>query len=190
MADLPEREREESEVTDDSRRDLLTGLMNDRGFEDELDRAVAFARRYSDSAAVVALDVDGFAGLNDVLGRAAADVLLQQVADALRGSLRGTDVVARLDGDKFAVILNRTGAPDSVRIAEKLRAVVEMVGTAVGSPTRATVSIGVADIAPGTSLVGADVLQMAYNAVSESKAAGRNRVTYAGQTPAPTSRPD
>jgi len=85
--------------------DPLTGVMNRRGFERELKRAVAYVRRYGGNAALVYLDLDGFKPVNDRHGHAAGDAVLKAVAATLVGSVRASDTVARLGGDEFAALL-------------------------------------------------------------------------------------
>jgi diguanylate cyclase (GGDEF)-like protein len=91
--------------------DSLTGLMNRRGFERELARAGAYVRRYGGNAALVYLDLDGFKAVNDRHGHAAGDAVLKAVASALVGSVRASDVVARIGGDEFAALLWNLSAP-------------------------------------------------------------------------------
>ena len=85
--------------------DPLTGIMNRRGFERELSRAAAYVQRYGGNAALVYLDLDGFKPVNDRFGHAAGDAVLTAVAAALVGSVRASDIVARIGGDEFAVLL-------------------------------------------------------------------------------------
>ena len=85
--------------------DPLTEILNRRGFERELKRSLAHAKRYGTSAALVYLDLDGFKPINDRHGHAAGDAVLKAVAMVLARHVRASDVVARLGGDEFAVLL-------------------------------------------------------------------------------------
>jgi len=85
--------------------DPLTGLLNRGAFDAELERSIAFARRFESAAALLALDIDRFKYINDTYGHAVGDGTLRRVADILRARLRETDVFARLGGDEFGVIL-------------------------------------------------------------------------------------
>jgi diguanylate cyclase (GGDEF)-like protein len=99
-----------AELETHAERDPLTGIFNRRGFERELRRAAAHVRRYGGSAALVYLDLDGFKPVNDRHGHAAGDAVLKVVAGALLGAVRASDMVARIGGDEFAVLLwNLTG---------------------------------------------------------------------------------
>jgi diguanylate cyclase (GGDEF)-like protein len=79
--------------------------MNRRGFERELKRVAAHVHRYGGNAALVYLDLDGFKPVNDRFGHAAGDAVLVAVAAALVASVRASDIVARIGGDEFAVLL-------------------------------------------------------------------------------------
>jgi diguanylate cyclase (GGDEF)-like protein len=94
-----------AELEASAERDPLTGLLNRRGFARELARAIAYLSRYSGSAALVYLDLDGFKPVNDRHGHSAGDAVLQAVAKTLTTHVRASDSVARLGGDEFAVLL-------------------------------------------------------------------------------------
>lgn len=86
-------------------RDPLTGLYNRRQFEAELDRQLALSRRNGQGGALLVMDLDGFKEVNDAFGHGAGDEILRAVADVLTQRLRGSDLLARIGGDEFAVIL-------------------------------------------------------------------------------------
>jgi diguanylate cyclase (GGDEF)-like protein len=85
--------------------DPLTEIRNRRGFERELERSLAYVKRYGTSAVLVYIDLDDFKPVNDRHGHAAGDAVLRAVAAALTRSVRASDVVARVGGDEFAVLL-------------------------------------------------------------------------------------
>jgi diguanylate cyclase (GGDEF)-like protein len=85
--------------------DPLTELLNRRGFDRELRRALAYLARYRATAALIYLDLDRFKPINDRHGHAVGDAVLQAVAVTLAGGVRGSDLVARLGGDEFVVLL-------------------------------------------------------------------------------------
>jgi diguanylate cyclase (GGDEF)-like protein len=91
--------------------DPLTETLNRRGFERELKRSLAYVKRYGVTAALIYLDLDGFKPVNDRHGHAAGDAVLKAVAATLMRQVRASDVVARIGGDEFAVLLwNLSGA--------------------------------------------------------------------------------
>jgi diguanylate cyclase (GGDEF)-like protein len=85
--------------------DELTGILNRRGFLRELSRAASYAQRYAIPVTLVLLDLDGFKEINDRHGHPVGDAVLVQVARVMVSSVRGSDVVARIGGDEFALIL-------------------------------------------------------------------------------------
>src|ERR1700755_843838 len=85
--------------------DFLLGIPNRRGFEHELQRAVAYIKRYHATGALILLDVDRLKPVNDVFGHAAGDQALKAIVDVLTRQVRASDVVGRLGGDEFALLL-------------------------------------------------------------------------------------
>lgn len=142
-------------------RDTLTPLLNRRAFVRELGRARTFAQRYGFPASLVYFDLDGFKGLNDRLGHAAGDAALQVVAERLTAHVRDSDVVGRMGGDEFAVVLAQADlATAEIKAAALANAIEGDLGLP-GDPTaRLRVSYGVrelgADIDPETLIAEAD----------------------------------
>lgn len=142
-------------------RDTLTPTLNRRAFMRELHRTMSEVERYKAQAAVLFVDLDGFKAVNDAYGHAAGDAVLKQIARLLTDSVRESDVVGRLGGDEFGIILNRVG-PEEARA--KARSLGDRVGgTALnhaGVSHRVGVSIGVHPIAivedPETAVARAD----------------------------------
>jgi diguanylate cyclase (GGDEF)-like protein len=119
--------------------DPLTDVLNRRGFERELRRSLAYVKRYGTSAALVYADLDAFKGVNDRHGHAAGDAVLKAVAMVLSHHVRASDLVARIGGDEFAVLLWNCGEADALAKAEALEAAVERT-TAMHAG--ATLSVG------------------------------------------------
>lgn len=103
-------------------RDALAPVFNRRAFMRELHRTMSEVERYQTPAAVMYVDLDGFKDLNDAYGHAAGDAVLTQVGRLLRESVRESDVVGRLGGDEFGVILNRATAEEARAKARALSA--------------------------------------------------------------------
>jgi diguanylate cyclase (GGDEF)-like protein/PAS domain S-box-containing protein len=119
--DITERKRAEEQIKSLAYHDSLTGLPNRRLFQDRLSMAVAQAHRNSQHLAVLFLDLDRFKSVNDSLGHAAGDRLIQHVAERLRTCLREGDTVARLGGDEFTLLLpGMAQVVDAARVAEKV----------------------------------------------------------------------
>ena len=165
------RAMEEAELLDP-----LTGLLNHRHFLGEAQREMTRAIRYRHTSSVLLLDVDDFKRINDTFGRRAGDMALGRLAAVLRQSVRDHDMVGRLGGEEFAVLLPETTAAHSEPLAERLR--VEIEGLKLSAEGRAfslTVSIGVSEFCAEDETLD-PVLRRADAALYEAKLGGRNRV--------------
>jgi diguanylate cyclase (GGDEF)-like protein len=120
-ADTIESEAKANEL---ARVDLLTGLGNRRAFEEALTTEVARARRARAPLSLLVCDLDRFKKINDKYGHLAGDTCLRQVADALRGELRGADVCFRWGGDEFAVLLAGTPESAALEVGARLEQIV------------------------------------------------------------------
>lgn len=105
--------------------DVLTPVLNRRGFVAAMQRTMAYCVRYKVPAALLYLDLDGFKGVNDTLGHAAGDAALVRVAEILLENVRATDAVGRLGGDEFAVLLLNAGLDEGKEKAAGLKAALE-----------------------------------------------------------------
>ncbi|HEX4407521.1 MAG TPA: GGDEF domain-containing protein [Xanthobacteraceae bacterium] len=104
--------------------DPLTDVLNRRGFERELKRSLAYVKRYGTSVALLFIDLDGFKPVNDRHGHAAGDAMLKAIAEALTSRVRASDVVARIGGDEFAVLLWNLSPEDATAKAHALEAAI------------------------------------------------------------------
>ncbi|UTI64664.1 EAL domain-containing protein [Paraconexibacter antarcticus] len=156
--------------------DPLTGLVNRRRFEQDIDHHLSLCRRYGPRGAVLLIDVDHFKYVNDTLGHAAGDELIAQVAEALQTRLRESDVLARLGGDEFAVLLPQVDLAGAEAVAESL--VADLRGHARGKeddrPRPVTASIGVAVVGP-SEFSANELLTQADLAMYDAKEAGRDQ---------------
>jgi diguanylate cyclase (GGDEF)-like protein len=117
---LIERSRRIRQLENLSITDELTGLLNRRGFQEMLRRALADAERHGETGLLLLCDLDHFKATNDSYGHLAGDSVLSAVAETLRRSTRRNDAVARLGGDEFAVLMPRTPVERAERLAAKL----------------------------------------------------------------------
>jgi diguanylate cyclase (GGDEF)-like protein len=158
-----------------SRRDALTSLPNRRAFEEELAREAARVDRSQAPLAVAILDVDRFKSVNDQHGHAAGDEVLRAVAARLAGALRAGDVVARIGGEEFALLLPGVDLAEAAEIAERVRAIIaDAPMNAGGRSLSITASLGCAVLLGRESA--AELLARADARLYEAKRAGRNRV--------------
>jgi diguanylate cyclase (GGDEF)-like protein len=161
-------------------RDPLTGLVNRREFERRLDVFRAEASAGGEVATLVYVDIDHFKRLNDSLGHAAGDSALRHIAGVLSAQIRDGDLVARIGGEEFAVWLPRTGLPEGLDVAERIRRAVETGGWRwSGTVVPLSASCGVASF-PATVGDVNNLRVMADAALYRAKQAGRNRVEIAG----------
>ncbi|MDC6168075.1 diguanylate cyclase domain-containing protein [Paucibacter sp. XJ19-41] len=166
-----------------SRVDGLTGLPNRRQFDERLEEALARSRRNAQCLALIFLDIDKFKQINDGLGHAAGDQVLQEFARRLGRCVRSTDMVARLGGDEFVLILEGLHQPDEAELVagKILHAMQEPVELPTGALQLAT-SMGIAAYAGGPDEVpaAAALLASADEALYRAKGAGRGCFRWAG----------
>lgn len=156
--------------------DQLTGLFNVREFHRLLDLEITRAQRYGRSLAVLMIDIDFFKAINDQYGHPAGDVVLRNVAERIRVSLRPSDVSARYGGEEFIVLLPESDAAGAQAMAERLCAAVRASAVRVSPEIQppVTVSIGFA-LYPQDGAADADLIAGADRALYAAKRAGRNR---------------
>jgi diguanylate cyclase (GGDEF)-like protein len=161
-----------------SSRDALTGLANRRAFELALAREIDRVARSGEPALLLALDIDHFKRVNDTWGHAAGDQVIRAVASALIDCVRPMDLVARVGGEEFAIILPNCAAAFGETVAERVRRRVERMPVAISSQHQivVTVSIGGAFAPQWVRSTPALWVERADQQLYASKAQGRNLV--------------
>ena len=163
--------------------DELTGLANNRGLRDWLDREAARAERFRHDLSLLMLDIDDFKQVNDTYGHLQGDSVLRRVGRVLTLEAREVDQPARYGGEEFVVALPETDIEGAVELAERIRARIESSSIPLvegNGEIRATASVGVASI-PANASNAHDVIAAADAALYEAKRAGKNRVERAGE---------
>lgn len=162
--------------------DSLTGLANRRSFEETLRAELARAVRFGDSVCVVFADLDDFKQVNDRYGHAAGDEVLKAFAEALRATVRESDVAGRWGGEEFALVLSGTDAAGGARLAERARVAIEQRRLPMpnGDVLCVTASFGVAAF-PETHELG-ELLAAADSALYAAKNEGKNRVVISAES--------
>ncbi|MCA1629335.1 MAG: diguanylate cyclase [Acidobacteria bacterium] len=153
--------------------DSLTGCVNRRSFEMQLERDLRLATRMRQPVSLIMLDIDHFKRVNDTHGHDAGDAALRFLADVLRDELRGVDTAARYGGEEFAVILPQANLEGALIVAERLRARLE--STDIPGIGRITASFGIATF-PLHANSRNQLVSAADRALYEAKREGRNRV--------------
>jgi diguanylate cyclase (GGDEF)-like protein/PAS domain S-box-containing protein len=174
--DIRERKRAEARLRQMADQDALTGLVNRVSFEHTLTRHVEYAARYGSGGSVVALGIDWFTYVNGALGSSAGDELLAAVSEVLNSRLRKTDVLARVGGDVFALLVHAADRTKGLALAQELIGIVQRHPFVIqGEGIRITMSAGVTSL-DDRPVVGAELLAEAESAMHAAKEAGRDRV--------------
>jgi len=157
-----------------ARCDALTGLANRRVFEEHLVPLMARAERQSTDLSLMSLDLDHFKEINDNLGHQEGDRAMLLVAKLLAEQIRKSDILARMGGDEFSILLPDTSAADAVILGERLCRAVKGLHLSDGHGNCLGVSIGISQWQPGVS--GADWQRLADENLYRAKNSGRSRV--------------
>lgn len=160
--------------------DPLTGAYNRRHFFTLAEIEWMRFSRYDRPLSLLMIDVDNFKAVNDRLGHDAGDKVIAMIADACRREKRDTDVLARVGGEEFAMLLPETNAADAAKFAERLRReIAEPTARDFRKVARVTISVGVAQAGPDANGI-TKLMKQADNALYEAKRQGRDRVVVAG----------
>ncbi|MBN1880598.1 MAG: diguanylate cyclase [Deltaproteobacteria bacterium] len=155
--------------------DPMTGLFNRRRFnralQDEIDRA----QRFAEPMTLLMLDIDKFKSINDTYGHAAGDEVIKGLAKVLRGVTRSVDVVSRIGGEEFSVILPKTAMREGVQVAEKIRKETEKYRFDLGKTKRTvTISLGIS-VFPQDGTEAEALIRCADDNLYRAKEGGRNQ---------------
>lgn len=152
--------------------DLLTGMYNRHKFSELFANELRREERYQDGLALIMLDIDHFKCINDDFGHAAGDMVLKEMAQLMRNSIRASDILARWGGEEFMILVLRDGHEAAAALAEKLRQAIE--AHVFHCVPKITASFGVSKHAPGDSIE--TLCARADDALYRAKHDGRNRV--------------
>ena len=177
LAQMEEIRRLQFDLREQVIRDPLTQIHNRRYLNDTLERELTRARREEYRLGLVMIDIDHFKEINDNYGHHAGDQVLKSLAGQLARQTRASDLVCRLGGDEFLLVLLNVDASVAARRAEQYRrSFEESVAVFDGSEIRATLSLGVA-LFPDQGSTSREIITAADRALYESKRKGRNQVT-------------
>lgn len=177
--DITERKYLEMELIRQARTDYLTGMDNRGYFMKQAEMEFASAQRYRNPLTLLMLDVDMFKNINDAYGHKAGDAALQQLAKVCRETLREVDIMGRLGGEEFAILLPHTACEPAFEAAERLR--LALANTRINLEDEQisfTVSIGLANLETRDTKID-NLLHRADQALYLAKRSGRNQVCIA-----------
>ncbi|MBF0544864.1 MAG: CHASE2 domain-containing protein [Candidatus Riflebacteria bacterium] len=160
--------------------DALTKLYVRRYFQIQLEQEFKRAKRYSHDLSLLITDIDHFKKFNDTYGHQQGDIVLREVADRVKKSLREIDIPARYGGEEFGLILPETDMEGAVIVAERIRKNVEGLFVSRyqggGEPLRVTISLGISSFKKHFPEAPEGMIKIADEGLYKAKAAGRNRV--------------
>ena len=178
LADIDERKRVQEDMRRRAMHDPLTGLPNREMFLESLERAIAKARRRTSRFSVLFIDLDRFKEVNDTMGHHAGDLLLKALAQRLTTAVRQSDLVARLAGDEFVILIEEHGGPEEAMIvAQKALEMLQRPVPIEGREAEVSGSIGIASYPED----GADVETLMRNAdaaMYQAKERGRHNFQF------------
>jgi diguanylate cyclase (GGDEF)-like protein/PAS domain S-box-containing protein len=181
--DISERKQLQRELERQARRDFLTGLYNRRYFIELAKKELSRLKRYGGELSLIMFDIDFFKQINDTYGHTTGDIVLQKIAKISRDALREVDIVGRLGGEEFVVLLPQTNRQQALEAAERLRLVLEagVVKLENGTTVLFTASLGVLTVSLGkdrrsVNISIDDLLNRVDKALYKAKQSGRNRV--------------
>lgn len=179
--DITQRKQMENELRRQAHIDFLTDVCNRRHFIELAEIELQRAARYGNALSACMLDIDHFKRINDGFGHKVGDQVLQQVAQVCRDALRGSDIVGRVGGEEFAILLPETDQSEALEVAQRIRAALADTQMPLpgGQSLRITVSIGVTALRAGEYDLDA-LLGRADKALYQAKHAGRDRVCVSG----------
>ena len=154
-------------------KDDLTGLYNNRFFTRQLSEEIERNKRYGEIFSLLYIDIDNFKKYNDSRGHPAGDKLLRKIADLIQSKLRTLDYAFRYGGEEFTILLPSTNLKGAEQVAERIR---KRISKHSQDTNSVTVSIGVAQYAPGKNLV-----NLADKALYRAKQLGKDKICLAQQ---------
>jgi len=185
LEDISERKRAERELRRLADHDPLTGLLNRRGFHDQLEHELGSRTRDAGQAALLLIDLDNFKHVNDTAGHPAGDRYLAAAGKLLDRALHPGDLLARIGGDEFAAVIHNVSTEQALQVAERLLEAAHSFRFHEGEQTfDLTISIGLCPIHNQSDTQ--TVIAQADQALYQAKRQGRNRIVTSTRLPSPS----
>jgi len=175
LAECLNRGLEYEDLFEKASSDALTGLSNRRVFEERIHAMMAGANRYDYSLSMISMDLDKFKAINDNLGHQAGDEVLMSVAKVLKKAVRSTDLLVRMGGDEFLIVLDQTDRDSARILAERLCLAIDSLDIWANDTTKLGVSIGLSEMKNREGLQ--NWLERTDDILYHSKAKGRAMVS-------------
>ncbi len=180
--DVTDRELLQIELERQAHIDYLTGVSNRRHFMEQAELELNRSIRYGNTLSIFMMDIDYFKHVNDSYGHKVGDLVLKKLADVCLETLREVDIIGRIGGEEFAILLPETKKMEAVEVAERLRASISSAKVPLesGLPIHFSISIGVSALTSSDDNVDV-LLNLADKALYEAKQTGRNKVCISMQ---------
>lgn len=179
IQDITERKMVEKELERLAQTDPLTGLTNRRHFMQLAEHELLRSQRYGGELSIMMIDIDHFKKINDNYGHHVGDLVIQSLSNTCRNTLREIDIIGRIGGEEFAIVLPQTAGQSAIDVADRLR---EAIADIVVSPEpdvsiHFTVSIGITTLTDKQNDI-ETLLRFADKALYDAKMDGRNKVCF------------
>ncbi len=178
LTDLAQLVVDELELRQLATTDTLTGALTRRKFDDDMDIELQRAKRYNHTTSLILLDLDQLGEVNKNFGHAAGDAVLRKAADLCRGALRNVDLLGRVDGDQFAILLPETGREGAINVVERLCQEIKTSPTSIGNSLITVSACFGMTVAAETDRTGHSMLRRAEHALREAQGAGTSKILF------------
>jgi len=158
--------------------DPVTGIYNKRFFNDILSKEISYSNRHKSKVGLIIFDIDNFKAVNDSYGHTTGDVVLKQLCDFVRGSIRNEDIFSRIGGEEFGLIIKGIPKTKIVKFAERLRKAVSEIKFNVKYNVQITISLGMDVCDSGSFKSATDLIEHVDALLYQAKKAGKNTTVY------------